>query len=173
MMKSTRMAVAPLLVLMAACGNDQTESAAADAAARAFQQDLELAVSKPTALETVSPVELGFAEEGQATAEAETPPAAPARSTSSTPAPARRTASSSSATSPGTYEAPAPVARTEVVRNTKRDAAIGAGAGAVIGAVAGGSDNRLRGAAIGAVLGGAAGAVIGHTIDTDTRTIYE
>ena len=163
--------VVPVLFAVAACGNDEVSSAAVAAAARSFQADLELAVSQPQPLSTVSPVELGYDE-----AQSEMEMATPAAPTSSVPAPvpARQTASrSTSAGSSGTYEARVPVARTEVVRNTKRDAAIGAGAGAVIGAVAGGRNDRVKGAVIGAVLGGAVGAVVGHTVDTDTRTVYE
>jgi hypothetical protein len=60
------------------------------------------------------------------------------------------------------YPAPAPQ-RTE--SNAKRDAAIGAGAGAVIGATVAGNGNRVRGAIVGGAVGGVAGAVIGHTVD--------
>ena len=79
-------------------------------------------------------------------------------------APVRRTTTRSS--SGGTYSsapvysapAPAPV----VVKHTKRDAAIGAGAGAVIGAVAGRS---VKGAIIGGAAGAILGGVIGNNVD--------
>jgi outer membrane lipoprotein SlyB len=79
-------------------------------------------------------------------------------------APVRRTTRSSS--SGGTYSsapvysapAPAPV----VVKHTKRDAAIGAGAGAVIGAVAG---HSVKGAIIGGAAGAILGGVIGNNVD--------
>jgi hypothetical protein len=61
----------------------------------------------------------------------------------------------------GVYS-PAP-ARREPIRNTKRDAAIGAVAGGVLGAVV--SRDRVKGAVIGAVAGGVLGGIIGHTID--------
>jgi hypothetical protein len=57
---------------------------------------------------------------------------------------------------------PAP-ARREPIRNTKRDAAIGAVAGGVLGAVV--SRDRVKGAVVGAVAGGVLGGIIGHTID--------
>ena len=77
-------------------------------------------------------------------------------------APARRTASRSSgrSSSGGGYY-PAPERR--VVKHTGRDAAIGAGAGAVIGAVT--SRDRVKGGLIGAAAGGILGAVIGNNVD--------
>jgi hypothetical protein len=67
----------------------------------------------------------------------------------------------------------APVRQPQIVTKTniKRDAAIGAGVGAVTGAVVH-DRNRWKGAAVGAVLGGAAGAVVGATIDKDTEIEY-
>ena len=77
----------------------------------------------------------------------------------SAPAPVRRTSSSSSARrSSGTT-----VAR-EPVRNTKRDAVIGAVGGAAVGAVT--SRDTVNGAIIGAAAGGILGGIIGHTVDT-------
>lgn len=66
------------------------------------------------------------------------------------------------------YRAP----RTVTVKHTKRDAAIGAGAGAVIGAVAGGGRHRVKGAVIGAAAGAIAGAVIGNNVDKQRRVQY-
>ena len=71
------------------------------------------------------------------------------------------------------YRAPAPVrtstrasagttVRREPVRHTKRDALIGATAGAVIGSVI---SKDVKGALIGAAAGGLLGGVVGHTID--------
>jgi hypothetical protein len=68
-------------------------------------------------------------------------------------APARRTSSSSGTT----------VAR-QPVRNTKRDAVIGAVGGAAVGAVT--SRDKVKGAIIGAAAGGILGGIIGHTVDT-------
>jgi hypothetical protein len=83
-------------------------------------------------------------------------PSYPATST------ARRRSSSGvsrSSGSSGTYSRqPA-----EPVRNTKRDAVIGAAAGAVLGAST--SRDKLKGAIIGAAAGGILGGIIGHTVD--------
>ena len=71
----------------------------------------------------------------------------------------RSTGVSRSSGSSGTYSRqPA-----EPIRNTKRDAVIGAAAGAVLGA--GTSRDKLKGAIIGAAAGGILGGIIGHTVD--------
>ena len=78
-------------------------------------------------------------------------------------APVRRTTTRSSSggtySSQPVYRAPAPV----VVKHTKRDAAIGAGAGAVIGAVT--SRNKVKGAIIGGAAGAILGGIIGNNVD--------
>ena len=88
------------------------------------------------------------------------------RSTSTAPrTTVRRTSTRSTSRSSGTYSsapvyrAPAPVE----VKHTKRDAAIGAGAGAVIGAVT--SKDKLKGAIIGGAAGAILGGVIGNNVD--------
>lgn len=72
--------------------------------------------------------------------------------------------------------APAPVRqpqpRVVTKTNSRRDAAIGAGVGAAVGAVAH-KPNRWKGAVIGAAVGGAAGAVVGATIDKKTTVVYD
>lgn len=73
----------------------------------------------------------------------------------------RRVPASTRGRSDGVYS-PAP-ARREPIRHTKRDAAIGAVAGGVLGAAV--SRDRVKGAVIGAVAGGVLGGIIGHTID--------
>lgn len=79
----------------------------------------------------------------------------------------RRTASrsgrSSRASSNGGYYPSVPSAPSEPVRHTKRDAIIGATAGAVIGATT--SRDRVKGGIIGAAAGGILGGIIGHTVD--------
>ena len=50
-----------------------------------------------------------------------------------------------------------------VVKNTRRDAAIGAGVGAIIGATT--SRNKVKGGIIGAAVGGILGGVIGNNVD--------
>jgi uncharacterized protein YcfJ len=80
---------------------------------------------------------------------------APRRST-----PVRRTAARRS--SYPVYSAPAPE-RTRIVKHTKRDAAIGAVAGGVLGAAT--SRNKVKGAIIGATAGAIIGGVIGNNVD--------
>ncbi len=77
------------------------------------------------------------------------------------------TARRSSSGGGGSYY-PAPT-RTETVKHTKRDAAIGAAAGAVIGAVA--SRDKIKGGIIGAAAGGILGAVIGNNVDIQRRQV--
>jgi hypothetical protein len=90
------------------------------------------------------------------------------RSTSTAPRTTVRRATTTrrSSSSGGTYSsAPvysAPAPQPQVVKHTKRDAAIGAGAGAVIGAVTGRS---VKGAIIGGAAGAILGGVIGNNVD--------
>jgi hypothetical protein len=87
------------------------------------------------------------------------------RSTSTAPRTTVRRATTTTRRSSGTYSsapvysAPAPQ---QEVKHTKRDAAIGAGAGAVIGAVTGRS---VKGAIIGGAAGAILGGVIGNNVD--------
>ena len=56
--------------------------------------------------------------------------------------------------------------------NTAKGAAIGAGAGAIIGGLIGqGSNNTAVGAIIGAGVGGATGAIIGHHMDKQAEEL--
>ncbi len=72
----------------------------------------------------------------------------------------RRSSSGGTYSSQPVYSAPAPQ---QVVKHTKRDAAIGAGAGAIIGAVT--SRNKVKGAIIGGAAGAILGGVIGNNVD--------
>ena len=86
------------------------------------------------------------------------------RSTSTAPRTTVRRSTStrtSSSSSRPVYSAPAP--QPQVVKHTKRDAAIGAGAGAIIGAVT--SKNKVKGAIIGGAAGAILGGVIGNNVD--------
>jgi YmgG-like glycine-zipper protein len=76
-------------------------------------------------------------------------------------APVRRTTTTRSTSSAPVYRAPAP--QPTIVKHTKRDAAIGAGAGAIIGAVT--SKNKVKGAIIGGAAGAILGGVIGNNVD--------
>ena len=85
-------------------------------------------------------------------------------------APARRTTTRRTSSSSGSYpvySTPAPARQPTVVKHTKRDAAIGAGAGAVIGAVT--SKNKVKGAIIGGAAGAILGGVIGNNVDKTTK----
>jgi hypothetical protein len=103
-----------------------------------------------------------------------TAPAAALTSTAAAPrsTPVRRTTTRRRASSGGTYSsqpvysAPAP-APTRVIKHTKRDAAIGAVAGGVLGAAT--SRNKVKGAIIGATAGAIIGGVIGNNVDVERR----
>ena len=88
--------------------------------------------------------------------------AAPVRRTTTTRRSTSRSSSGGSYSSQPVYSAPAPRQPT-IVKHTKRDAAIGAGAGAVIGAVT--SRNKVKGAIIGGAAGAILGGVIGNNVD--------
>ncbi|HMG01467.1 MAG TPA: YMGG-like glycine zipper-containing protein [Gemmatimonadaceae bacterium] len=102
---------------------------------------------------------------------ATTPASNSLRSTTSAPRTTvrRTTTTRRSSSSGGTYSsapvysAPAPQ---QEVKHTKRDAAIGAGAGAVIGAVAG---HSVKGAIIGGAAGAILGGVIGNNVDKSKK----
>jgi hypothetical protein len=173
----SRLAVVPVLLLVAACGREEAPLAS-DAQ---FLAELELAIAPPTEAPVISPAELGMesmltspdlSEAPASPAQAANPaPARPAPSRSA--APARSSASSGRSASGSTASASAPAPRVETVSNARRDAVIGAGAGAVLGATVAGSNNRVRGAVIGAAVGGATGAVVGSTINKSTRVVYD
>lgn len=90
---------------------------------------------------------------------------APRTTVRRTSTPVRRTSTSRSSggysSAPVYYPAPAP--QPTVEKHTKRDAAIGAGAGAVIGAVT--SKNKVKGAIIGGAAGAILGGIIGNNVD--------
>jgi uncharacterized protein YcfJ len=83
-------------------------------------------------------------------------------------APVRRTTARRSSSSSPVYSAPAPAPRQPtIIKHTKRDAAIGAVAGAAIGAAT--SRNKVKGAIIGGAAGAIIGGVIGNNVDKETR----
>ena len=156
---SVKMLAAPALMLvLAACGRD--DSRADSALDDALRNDLALATTAQPypAQQFVSPMEQGYAPQGvrQTTAGYGTGAATVRRAPATT---TRRTTARTSTAA--RYPAP----QAEPIRHTKRDAIIGATAGAVIGAAT--SRNRVKGGLIGAAVGGVAGAVIGHTIDVE------
>jgi hypothetical protein len=154
MMKSLRaLILVPALMVAAACGRDEP---AVDAA---LDSDLRLAGQAAPGMDSISLMEQQRAQSQLVTTAPRRTTAAPARRTTSSAA--RRTSTASSGSAVGT----APAQRTVLKKNTERDAAIGAAAGAVIGATT--SKNKIKGGLIGAAIGGLAGAVIGNNIDVE------
>ncbi len=156
-----KLLILPAAFLAFACSKGDNKTSAADSA---LNSDLSTAAaSRPyTPLDSITAAERA----GVATTTAPTA----LRSTSTAPrttvrrtSTVRRTASRSSGgtySSAPVYSAPAPAP--VVVKHTKRDAAIGAGAGAVIGAVTGRS---VKGAIIGGAAGAILGGIIGNNVD--------
>jgi hypothetical protein len=150
----------PALLIAVGCKNDK-------AADPALNNDLSLAAqANPNArLDSIS-----AAERTNAAAPA------PANNLRSSPAPvasapARRSTSSSStrrSSSSGSSSGSTVAAEPRVVtkKNTKRDAAIGAAAGAIIG---GASSRSVKGGIIGAAAGGILGGVIGNNVDIQKK----
>ena len=149
--------LAPAFVFAAACSKDKPVDAT-------LSNDLTLAAQ---ARQTATLDSITAAERTRAATAA----AAPAlRTGSTTPAGTttrRRSTASSSGRSSGSsggnvvYREP----RTITEKNTKRDAAIGAAAGAIIGATT--SRDKLKGGLIGA----AAGGIIGNNVDIKKRPV--
>ena len=132
------------LVALAACGNDAAKI-------DELRKDLMLANGYQPYM---TPLEQGYAN---------TPGYQPRPYVNGgyTPVTARSTPVARRAPVYASTTSPAPATR--VVKNTKRDAIIGAVAGAAIGAVV--SGDRVKGAVIGAAAGGILGAVIGNNVD--------
>ena len=154
--------LAGLAALGACSGNDARPD-------DALKNDLALAAQMQPyqAQQFVSPTEQQFGPNGQPLAY--TTPVAPVAAPAPVyraPAPARTTTArrttSTARRSSGTYY-PAPAPEPRVIKHTKRDAAIGAVAGAAIGAAT--SRDKLKGGLIGAAAGGILGAVIGNNVD--------
>lgn len=133
---------------LAACGKDQP------AVDDALRQDLSLASQAYMPQQYLSPIEAGYAN-GYA-------PQGYAPQYGYQQAVARqpRIYRASSGTSTGARSG-----GERVVKNTKRDAAIGAVAGAAIGAVTVGKKDRMKGAVLGAAVGAVLGGVIGNNVD--------
>jgi hypothetical protein len=165
------LAVAAVVGASACGGNDKTADNAA------LQNDLSLAAQQQTRLDSVSSLEAGAAAKAPvsnvapATAR-RTTSSAPRRTTSTT----RRsssagTSSGSDGSSAGASSSPGTVTTSSggevTVKNTKRDAAIGAAAGAVIGATT--SRNKVKGAVIGGAVGAILGGVVGNNVDVKKK----
>ena len=154
----------PATILAVACSRDDSNKKVDDA----LNSDLSLAAqARPTsALDSISAAERmaqtqGVAPVGYVGGQ---PVYTQPRTVVRQAAPVRR-ASTRRSSSSGTYY-PAPRQQV-IVKHTKRDAAIGAGAGAVIGAVT--SRDKVKGAVIGGLAGAILGGVIGNNVDKTRR----
>lgn len=154
-----KLLILPAAALAFACSKGD-KTTAADSA---LNSDLSTAAaSRPytpldsiTAAERAGTTTQAAALRSSSTASPRTVYRAPVRRTTTT----RRSSSGGTYSSAPVYSAPAPV----IVKHTKRDAAIGAGAGAVIGAVT--SRNKVKGAIIGGAAGAILGGIIGNNVD--------
>ena len=176
----SKMMLVPAVALAAACGGRGEEPRVDDA----LRNDLALATQaqqyRPQ--QFVSPMEQGYAAyAGQPYGQPGYAPqpmyagyaAGPYYSAQPAPAPRtvervvyrERAASSGRSGGYSTAGVYAPAPRQTVKKNTKRDAAIGAVAGAAIGVATSSRADRLKGGLLGAVAGGALGAVIGNNVD--------
>ena len=140
--------LAPIAILGAACGKNTPDDAA-------LKNDLALASQQQMGAQVMSPTEQGLTANPYTTPVRAATRSAPVRTT-----PVRRATSTRS--SAPVYSEPAPQ-QTRVEKHTKRDAAIGAAAGAVIGATT--SRDKVKGGLIGAAAGAILGGVIGNNVD--------
>ncbi len=153
-----KLIILPAAILAVACGgNDKKVD-------DALNSDLSTAAQATpyTPLDSITAAERAGTAPGNALTSTASAPRtvtrAPVRRTTTT----RRSSSSAGTySSQPVYRAPAP--QPTVVKHTTRDAAIGAGAGAVIGAVT--SRNKVKGAIIGGAAGAIIGGVIGNNVD--------
>jgi YMGG-like Gly-zipper len=148
-----KLLILPAAALAFACSKGDNQTAADSA----LNSDLSTAAaSRPyTPLDSITAAERAGTTTSLRSTAPRTVYRAPVRRTTTT----RRTSSSG-----GTYSsAPAPAPAQVEVKHTKRDAAIGAGAGAVIGAIT--SQNKVKGAIIGGAAGAILGGVIGNNVD--------
>lgn len=153
-----------MATLSVACG--RSRSPAMD---EALKSDLALASQAQgyNPQQFVSPTEAGYAAQPQlAPRTLQTSARQPSTATRRTSTAPRRSTGSSSGQSGGYYPAPEP--HTTIEKNTGRDAAIGAAAGAILGASS--SRDKVKGGIIGAAAGGILGAVIGNNVDVHKKT---
>lgn len=154
------MILVPALMVAVACGRDDGQSVDA-----ALDNDLRLAGEAYTpSFDSISALEQQNAQTQLTATQPQRAAAAPVRRTTTRTTTARRTSSGTGTVA----RAPQPVVVTK--KNTGRDAAIGATAGAVLGATT--SRDKVKGGLIGAAIGGIAGAVIGNNVDVKRDTVY-
>ena len=159
-----KLIILPAAFLAFACSKGDSKMTAADSA---LNSDLTTAAaSRPfSPLDSISAAERAGVVAAPAAASLNRTTTAPRTTVRRTTA--RRSSSGGTYTSAPVYSAPAPARQPTVVKHTKRDAAIGAGAGAVIGAVT--SRNKVKGAIIGGAAGAILGGVIGNNVDKSTK----
>ena len=154
------MILVPALMVAVACGRDDGQSVDA-----ALDNDLRLAGEAYTpSFDSISALEQQNAQTQLTATQPQRATAAPVRRTTTRTTTARRTSSGTGTVA----RAPQPVVVTK--KNTGRDAAIGATAGAILGATT--SRNKVKGGLIGAAIGGVAGAVIGNNVDVKRDTVW-
>lgn len=158
MRKFKMLALVPAAILAVACGPSDNKKVD-----DALNSDLTLAAqARPyTAMDSISAAERAYAAQGLAPVGYA--PAAPVVTQPTRTRVVYRDRPVYRSSSSGTYSAP----RQTVVKHTKRDAAIGGAAGAVIGAVT--SRDKLKGAVIGGVAGAVLGGVLGNNVDKTRR----
>lgn len=149
--------LAPIAALSVACGKTAPDDT--------LKNDLALAsqAGQFTPPQVMSPAEQGYDAN---------PYVAPVRRTqTATRAPARTTTvrRTSSASTAGRVVVAQPAEREVIVKHTKRDAAIGAAAGAIIGAST--SRDKVKGGLIGAAAGAILGGVIGNNVDVERKKV--
>jgi len=151
-----------MAMLAVACGRDSSPKLD-----DALKNDLALASqAQGNPQQFVSPTEAGYAAQPQYAPRTLQTSARQASTATRRTTTARRSSGSSSSGSGGYYPAPAPEPTIE--RHTGRDAAIGAAAGAILGAST--SRDKVKGGLIGAAAGGIIGAVIGNKVDVNKKT---
>jgi uncharacterized protein YcfJ len=155
----------PAAILAAACGRDDSNKRVDDA----LNSDLSLAAqARPyTALDSISAAERAAIAQGIAPVGYVGGQPVYATPRAAVQTPVRRTTSTRRSSSGGGTVYSAPARRQTIVKHTKRDAAIGAGAGAIIGAVT--SRDKVKGAVIGGLAGAVLGGVIGNNVDKTKR----
>jgi hypothetical protein len=148
----------PTLLIAMACGRDDRK------VDDALSRDLSLAGQATAPQQYMSPVEQQGYQQGYAQPQGYASGTAPRAS-----AP-RRTATRTQTSSAGTVsQGSTSSGRVITEKNTKRDAIIGATAGAVIGATT--SRDKVKGAVIGGAAGAILGGVIGNNVDIKKRRV--
>jgi osmotically inducible lipoprotein OsmB len=156
---------APALALAVACNKDKP-------ADPTLNQDLGLAAqANQNRLDSVTAAERlnGTAAAPAAATPVAAAPKPAATTTHSAASSTTHRSTGSSGTRSASSGASAPAPREEVHKNTKRDAAIGAGAGAILGAAT--SGNKVKGALIGGAAGAILGGVIGNNVDVQKKKV--